>query len=68
MSKFLEYVAAFGALIFRKGKASVAGLPSVGVGIREYTFSWISGVRVLFSVARSISLTLRPLTSHLSWA
>lgn len=43
-------------------------MPSVGMGIREYTSSWISGARVLFSVALSISLTPRPLTSHLSWA
>lgn len=40
--------------------------PSVGVGIREYTSWWISGARVLFSVALSISLTLSPLTSHLA--
>lgn len=39
--------------------------PSVGMGIREYTSWWISGARVLFSVALSISLTLSPLTSHL---
>lgn len=36
------------------------------MGIREYTSWWISGARVLFSVAPSISLTLSPLTSHLS--
>lgn len=43
-------------------------MPSVGMGIREYTSWWISGARVLFSVALSISLTLSPLTSHLWWA
>lgn len=44
------------------------GMPSVGVGIGEYTSWWISGARVLFSVALSISLTLSPLTSPLWWA
>lgn len=43
-------------------------MPSVGMGIREYTSWWISGAGVLFSVALSISLTLSPLTSHLWWA
>lgn len=38
------------------------GMPSVGaaVGLGEYASSWISGARVLFSVALSISLTPGP--------
>lgn len=39
------------------------GVLSVGMGIREYASWWISGARVLFSVALSISLTLSPRTS-----